>query len=244
MMGFNDSAPRTPTGTCRAWRRLLREEDAWLLRQIGSMRPVLWLRPQPLGAAARHGILALRAGVDGQLRGALRFDAGQWPWADDSAPAIVLQHVCEGATWGRHLLDEAARVLAPEGRLYVLRFDRLSPWYWRHGGKVVRHGGAPLLWGRGLNLGSAQRHGLSLEYRHALGNRGFNAGGGIVPGYARQPERWPLASSLRATRIWVLRKRRRQWLLPGRRAAASAVPARYGLVRMAGPGQRRSGDHE
>ena len=112
------------------------------------------------------------------------------------------------------------------------------------GGKVVRHGGAPLLWGRGLNLGSAQRHGLSLEYRHALGNRGFNAGGGIVPGHDRQAERWPLASSLRATRIWVLRKRRRQWLLPGRRAAASAVPARYGLVRMAGPGQRRSGDHE
>lgn len=241
MMGFSDAPAPPPAGTYRAWRRLLREEDAWLLRQIGSVRPVLWLRPQPLGAAARHGILALRVGPEGQLRGPVRADAAYWPWADDSVPAIVLQHVCEGSGWGREMLAEAARVLEPEGRLYVLRFDRLSPWYWRYGGKVVRHGGSPLLWGRWLDLGIAQARGLVLEYRHALGNRGLNAGGEVVPKRERQPERWPLLSSLRATRIWVLRKRRRQLVLSSRRATARPSRADYGLARLAGSDRRGGG---
>jgi hypothetical protein len=231
MTGPHDASERRTGDTYRAWRRLLRAEDAWLLRQIGSLRPVLWLRPQPLGAAARHGILALRAAADGQLRGPLRTDARCWPWADDAVPAVVLQHVCEGAPWGGELLREAARVLAPEGRLYVLRFDRLSPWYWRYGGHVVRHSGAPLLPWRRLDLRGVQEYGLSLEYRHALGSRGFSAGSGLLPRHQRTPERWPFLDSLRATRIWVLRKRRRQWVLRGRRAARAVVPAGYGLAR-------------
>lgn len=232
-MESSGGARRPGSGLYRVWRRLLREEDAWLLRQIGSVRPVLWLRPAPLGLAARHGIMALRAGAEGQLRGALRAEAGHWPWADSSIPAIVLQHVCEGASLDARILSEAARVLSPEGRLYILRFDRLSPWYWRYAGGVVRRSGAALLSGRRLPLAFAQQFGLGLEYRHALGSRGFGTGGSAMPERGRSPERWPLLSTLRAARVWVLRKRGRQWLRPGRRSAATPVPAGYGLARLA-----------
>lgn len=230
--GSSDGAMRPPDVTYRAWRRLLREEDAWLLRQIASIRPVLWLRRHPPGPSARHGILSLRPGLDGRLRGAVRASAEHWPWADGSVPAIVLQHVCEGSDLDRRILAEASRVLAPEGRLYVLRFDRFSPWYWRFGSAGVVRGGAPRVLGRRLHLAEAQARGLALEYRHALGSRGLRDSVAGLPGTERAPERWPLVTSLRATRIWVLRKRSRQWVLPGRRPAPVPVPAGYGLARV------------
>ena len=192
--------------TSRAVRRLLREENSWLLRQIGSERPVIWLRPQPLGSTARHGILALRTGVDGLVNGALRADVIAWPWADDSIPAIVLQHVVEGASWGDDLLAEAARVLQPEGRLYIVRFDRLSPWYWRHGRRVAARTGARMLT-RPLDLRCAHRQGLSVEYRHALGPRGLGAQREVTNGRGWLDHRWPAGAPLRAARIVVLRKR-------------------------------------
>lgn len=219
----------TADGTHRALRRLLREEDAWLLRQIGSVRPVIWLRPQPLGAAARHGILALRVGSDALLRGALRAQAGAWPWCDDGVPAIVLQHVLEGSPWNAQLVDEAARVLAPEGRLYIVRFDRFSPWYWRHGRCVTRRSGAASL-PRPLSLAHVQRRGLSLEYRHALGARGLRDAGAVLPKSRREIDRWPLVSALRASRVWVLRKRRHNFIVTRRTAATRAVAPAYGLA--------------
>lgn len=224
-------APSTQTavGTYRALRRLLREEDAWLLRQIGSERPVVWLRPQPLGAAARHGILALRIGPDGLMRGGLKAESDAWPWADGSVPAIVLQHVTEGAAWGDALLAESARVLAPEGRLYLLRFDRISPWYWRYGRRIARRCGAPPI-GRPLVLHRAQVHGLVLEYRHTLGSRGFRAASDLRPKTLRQPDRWPFASSLRAARVWVLRKRRQHGLMTLKHKRARRERPDYGLA--------------
>lgn len=230
-------APGTPVGTYRALRRLLREEDAWLLRQIGSRRPVLWLRPQPLGAAGRHGILALRVGPEGLLRGGLKADSAAWPWADDSMPAIVLQHVTEGADWSPALLAEAARVLEPEGRLFLLRFDRSSPWYWRYGRWVVRRSGGALIV-RPLDLSAAQDQGLTLEYRHTLGARGFRAASDLLPKQHRAPDRWPFASALRAARVWVLRKRRNRLLLAGAGAGARAPAPSFGLA----AGARRSRD--
>lgn len=191
----------------RAWRRQLREEDAWLLRQIGPLRPVLWLRPLPLGPAGRQGMLALGLGADGRLRGALRARADAWPWPDGSVPAVVLQHVNEGGGAGAALLGEAARVLAPEGRLYLLRFDHLSPWYWRYGRHVGRRVGAPTI-GLPIDFRPARAQGLALEFRHHLGARGLGASG-RPPRPTRTGERWPFAGALRATRIWVLRKRRR-----------------------------------
>lgn len=230
----------TPVGTYRALRRLLREEDAWLLRQIGSRRPVLWLRPQPLGAAGRHGILALRVGPEGLLRGGLKADSAAWPWADDVMPAIVLQHVTEGAAWCPTLLAEAARVLEPEGRLFLLRFDRSSPWYWRYGRWVVRRSGGALI-GRPLDLVPAHAQGLSLEYRHTLGARGFRAASDLLPKQHRSPDRWPFASALRAARVWVLRKRRNRLLLAGGGGNRAPAPS-YGLA--AGASRSRGGGDE
>lgn len=224
-------APPSPhaDGTHRALRRLLREEDAWLLRQIGSMRPVIWLRPQPLGSAARHGILALRLGADATLRGALRAHATAWPWCDDGVPAIVLQHVMEGSAVDMQLVDEAARVLAPEGRLYIVRFDRFSPWFWRHGRCLTRRSGAPAL-PRPISLAHVQRHGLSLEYRHALGSRGLRSADTPQAGSRRDADRWPLVSALRASRVWVLRKRRQNLVLTRRAIAKRAAAPAYGLA--------------
>lgn len=233
-------ATHTPVGTYRALRRLLREEDAWLLRQIGSERPVVWLRPQPLGAAARHGILALRIGPDALLRGGLKADAGAWPWADGSVPAIVLQHVTEGADWSGALIAESARVLAPEGRLYVLRFDRLSPWYWRYGRRVIRRNGAPPI-GKPVDLHQAHAQGLSLEYRHTLGSRGFASSSELLPKIKRSPDRWPFVSSLRAARVWVLRKRRQHWLISGARDSARQERSGYGLAAVRCEHHHRSG---
>jgi SAM-dependent methyltransferase len=220
---------QTTASTYRALRRLLREEDAWLLRQIGSERPVVWLRPQPLGAAARHGILALRIGHDGLMRGALRSDVNAWPWADGSIPAIVLQHVVEGSRCGDVLLAESARVLAPEGRLYILRFDRLSPWFWRYGRAVVSRSGAPLV-ARPIDFRRAHGYGLSLEYRHTLGSRGLRAELPLVPKSHRPPDRWPFASALRASRVWVMRKRRQQMLLTRVRDGSRTSSQGYGLA--------------
>lgn len=214
-----------PRDIHRAWRRQLREEDAWLLRQIGGLRPVLWLRPQPLGPAARLGILALHAGPDGLLRGGLRSHAAAWPWADGSVPAIVLQHVNEGGEHGPGLLAEAARVLAPEGRLYVLRFDHFSPWYWRYGRHVGRKAGAPAVV-LPIDLRPARVRGLALEFRHHLGARGVGDSPGRPPKPDRGDERWPFAGAFRAARIWVLRKRRRG-MVPNRPARAAA-PSRSG----------------
>lgn len=220
------------SGPQRALRRLLREEDAWLLRQIGSERPILWLRPQPLGAAARHGIVAPRIGADGQMRGPLRASVDAWPWADDSLPGIVLQHVAEGAAWSGALLAEAARTLAPEGRLYLLRFDRLSPWYWRYGRLVANRSGARPI-GRPFGLAWAHRFGLALEYRHALGTRGFRAASDRIPKTRRAPDRWPFASTFRASRVWVLRKRRNKLLLTPDLHKGRSARTDYGLAHAA-----------
>lgn len=216
-------------GPHHALRRLLREEDAWLLRQIGSERPVVWLRPQPLGAAARHGILALRVGSDGSLRGALRASAKAWPWADDSIPAIVLQHVVEGSAASAYLLAESARVLAPEGRLYILRFDRFSPWYWRYGRNVVRRSGSPLVT-RPIEFHRVHRQGLALEYRHSLGARGLRKEAALLWKGQREPDTWPFASMMRAARVWVMRKRRQSVIMTRLRDASRSTSPGYGLA--------------
>lgn len=229
MKPFVMASSPAPVASSRALRALLREEDAWLFRQIGNERPVVWLRPQPLGSGARHGVLALRVGAGGLLRGALRTDVRALPWADESLSAMVLQHVVEGASWSDALLAESARVLAPEGRLYILRFDRFSPWFWRHGRRAVRRGGGTQVT-RPIDLRRAHGHGLSLEYRHSLGGRGFRAETASSPTVRHQPDQWPFANALKAARVWVMRKRRPQWLMTRVRDGSRQSTRGYGLA--------------
>ncbi len=227
---FVDSAGRQSRSGF-AHRRLARAEQAWVFRQIGSRRPVLWLRPQPPVTRRQHGVLTLATVAEGRLLGALRCATDAWPWADESVPCVVLQHVAEGAGWTSNLLAEAARVLEPEGRLYVLRYDRISPWFWRYGRHLARRqGGGALVWP--LDAMWLRRYRLSLEFRHALGPRGFRADRVALPviGDGSQRDRHPLGSALRATRIWVFRKRSENLLLSPLRDRKTAASGNYNLM--------------
>lgn len=224
-LGKRNSAPRF------AHRRLLRAEQAWLFRQIGNRRPVLWLRAQPPVWRRQHGVLTLAVNAQGLLHGGIHSAVNAWPWADDSVPCVVLQHVAEGAPWTADLLAEAARVLEPEGRLYILRFDRASPWFWRYGRRILsRRGAGALVWP--LDAMWLRRYRLSLEFRHALGERGFLADTRPMStgGDAGHRDRRPLGSAFRATRIWVFRKRSEKLMLSSSRARKSSAGGNYGLV--------------
>ncbi len=60
---------------------------------------------------------AVRARVDEAL-----------PFADDAFRVVVLSHVLEWTPHAAHMVDEAARVLAPEGLLAVSGFHPFSAW--------------------------------------------------------------------------------------------------------------------
>lgn len=251
--------PGRPARPLWPLRHLLAEEDAWLARQLHPARPVLWLRPQPAGfryrrhgqatAAGRErdpgrssmstvghgpvppsGRLLLRLRAD-RLQGALRAAADAWPWPDDSLPQIVLQHVAEDGRRSAALLAEAARTLAPGGRLYLLRYDRFSPWFWRHGRRALRRDVAGVLvWP--LDALWAHRYGLTLEYRHALGPRGFQADADWLAGTREDAPGWrgQLRSAFRASRVWVLRKRWQQPVRQARRDGRVLRARQYDLM--------------
>lgn len=241
-------------------RHLLAAEDAWLARQLHPAQPVLWLRPQPAGYPGRTtgGVagrepwprpqpapsrLLLRLRGD-RLQGRLCSAAGAWPWPDGSLPQIVLQHVAEDGRRSAGLLAEAARTLAPGGHLYLLRYDRLSPWYWRHGRRALRRDAAGLLvWP--LDALWAHRYGLSLEYRHALGPRGFQPDADWLAGTRGDAPGWrgQLRSAFRASRIWVLRKRWQEPVRQRRRDGRLLPASNYDLmpVRRHALGQTPSG---
>ena len=175
------------------------------------------------------------------MHGALRAADDAWPWPDDSLPQIVLQHVAEDGRRSAGLLAAAARTLAPGGRLYLLRYDRLSPWFWRHGRRALRREAAGVLvWP--LDALWAHRYGLSLEYRHALGPRGFQPDADWLAGVREDAPGWrgQLRTAFRASRIWVLRKR---WQQPVRQRLRDGRLLRAGSYDLM-PVRRQSLDRE
>jgi len=174
--------------------------------------------------------LILRTRGD-RLHGALQAASDAWPWPDGSLAQIVLQHVAEDGRRSAGLLAEAARTLAPEGRLYLLRYDRLSPWFWRHGRRALRRDAAGLLvWP--LDALWAHRYGLTLEYRHALGARGFQPDADWLAATREDAPGWrgQLHSAFRATRVWVLRKRAQRPVLQAQRAGRRVHAGNYDLM--------------
>lgn len=120
---MNRQAPlrQTADATSAASRwtaRWFADQRRMLLAGIASDQRLLWLSPVSQPVAADHAIVDLRPAVPPVLTGDLTQTAGDWPFLDDSLDQVVLQHV--GETWldPAVLIDQALRVLRPEGSLW------------------------------------------------------------------------------------------------------------------------------
>ncbi|WP_166432735.1 class I SAM-dependent methyltransferase [Luteimonas yindakuii] len=134
-----------------AGRVLLDGEDAMLQRTLAERPspPWLWLGPVPrpeLDAACGRG-LGLWHGRDG-WEGAVRCGLAL-PFPSATMGVVILQHVVRAGGEDDGLLEEAARVLEPGGRLWLFTLNPLSPYRWRWRGQGLR-AGEPLGWRRRL----------------------------------------------------------------------------------------------
>jgi len=145
--GQPDSASHwfeTPAG-----RAILDSEHTFIADALGSYPglPWLWVTPtvpalQPHG----RGICLVRRGdgLDGPVRCATPL-----PLPSEAFGAVVLQHVVGGRGDAFGLLEEAARVLAPGGHLWMLVLNPLTPYRWRWRGTGIVSA-EPLAWRRGM----------------------------------------------------------------------------------------------
>lgn len=80
----------------------------------------------------RHRILMPCTAPSGQPELEIVGSPVQLPLASDSVDAVLLPHTLEFAPDPRAVLREVERVLIPEGRVFLLGFNALSPWgVWR-----------------------------------------------------------------------------------------------------------------
>ncbi|NYZ63991.1 methyltransferase domain-containing protein [Luteimonas deserti] len=107
--------------------------------------PWLWLSPgDPGHDAAGRGLHLVRRGD--RLTGPVRC-ACPLPLPSEAFGAVVLQHVVGNGD--EALLEEAARVLAPGGHLWLLVLNPLTPYRWRWRGCGIASA-EPLTWRRRL----------------------------------------------------------------------------------------------
>ncbi|PJK00878.1 hypothetical protein CO641_02645 [Lysobacteraceae bacterium NML91-0213] len=138
---------------------LLEGEDAMLERTLAERPspPWLWLAPvvrhAPDEACGRG--LCLWRGAQGWA-GAVRCGTAL-PLPSETMRVVILQHVVRAGGEDDDLLEEAARVLEPGGRLWLLTLNPLSPYRWRWRGQGLR-AAEPLGWRRRL-----RRAGLAPE---------------------------------------------------------------------------------
>ena len=111
-----------------AGRAVLDSEDD-VVRMAAAERPGQpWLRLMPtggLGALAERELPLHVAG--GAFHGPVRC-ALPLPLASESIGTVVLQHVADGGVLPDPMLEEAARVLVPGGRLWLLTLNPLAPY--------------------------------------------------------------------------------------------------------------------
>lgn len=132
--------------------RALIDGEAAALERALTERPTppwLWIAPvrpeRPVDAACGRGVSLWCA--DGRWDGAVRC-AMPLPFPSESMGTVILQHVAR-IGGDDALLEEAARVLEPGGRLWLLALNPLSPYRWRWRGQGLR-AGEPLGWRRRL----------------------------------------------------------------------------------------------
>lgn len=155
-----------------AVQRSLREQmrDFWphADRQtlVGYGFAVPLLRPYARKARRVIAVMPAQQGVthwppDGE-NVALLSDETLWPIATDSVDRLVMLHGLETSDRPGAVLEEAARVLAPEGRVLLILPNRRGIW--------ARRDGTPFGFGRPYSLGQVERqlvaHGFQPE-RHA-----------------------------------------------------------------------------
>lgn len=171
-------------------RRLLSLERRWLLQRLSSLplAPCLWVEPTDAMEALPsplRGLLLYRAGPGyaGSVRCGLPL-----PLASGCLGAIVLQHVARP-----ELLDEAARLLADSGRLWICGLTPWSPYRWRWHGDA-RADGSPGGWRRrlqaaGLQPGTAHYLGPRWRDRPGAGDAASGVSGVLRAGYVIEAEK-------------------------------------------------------
>jgi SAM-dependent methyltransferase len=133
----------TPAGAC-----LLDCEGGEVAAALATRpaQPWLWLAPVLQGPAEGRGV-RLAPGAHGWQGDLACGDA--WPLPSETFGTVVIQHVATPDAAGAALLSEAARLLVPGGRAWLVLLNPLSPYRWRWRGHGLR-AAEPLRWRRRL----------------------------------------------------------------------------------------------
>ncbi|WP_052338442.1 hypothetical protein [Luteimonas huabeiensis] len=173
--------------------RALVDGEAAMLERVMAERPTppwLWLAPVPCAPPDQACGRGLRLWADGAgWRGAVRCE-GALPFPSESMGTVILQHVLR-PDGGDGLLAEAARVLEPGGRLWLLVLNPLSPYRWRWRGHGL-HAREPLGWRRRLRAAGLEpepvSQGIGPGWRpHA--DSTLRSGPGLCAAYALRAEK-------------------------------------------------------
>jgi SAM-dependent methyltransferase len=143
-----------------AGRAILDSEEA-IVRSAAAERPGQpWLRLMPTDGLAPVGERELPLFVaGGAFHGPVRC-ALPLPLASESIGTVVVQHVADGSVLPDALLEEAARVLVPGGRLWLLTLNPLAPYR----GRWMRQGpraSEPVRWRRRLRAAGLEPEAVS-----------------------------------------------------------------------------------
>lgn len=141
-------------------RALLQSEQPAVERALAERpaQPWLWLAPLPPPRPAGRRGLALSPcgdGWHGEVSCRLPL-----PLPSEAFGTVVVQHVATLDDGGRALLEEAARILVPGGRLVMFLLNPLSPYRWHWLGHGLR-ASEPLVWRRRLRAAGLQPDAVS-----------------------------------------------------------------------------------
>ena len=201
--------------------RTQRQAGLMLTSHIGVrglyLRPTVKLSPMLSGNMLQQtaSLHSTRGGFAGDLDCA----ESELPFENDSLCLLYVQHALDVALDPEALLSECARVLRPEGVMFVSALSLASPWRLRWGGSGVRPIAQTLLQRR-LKL-----EGLTVESAVGLGPVWPMLNDRTGDDTHAQPSHW-VPDPLRATMTLVARKRRHTMTpLPqrGAQAVGSAV---------------------
>ena len=189
--------PEQPAPLAGGWfagaagRAVLDSEDE-VVRAASAERPGQpWLRMMPTGGLPPVGERELPLYVDGgAFLGPVRCGL-PLPLASESIGTVVLQHVADGSVLPDAMLEEAARVLVPGGRLWLLALNPLAPYRlrWLRQGPVASE---PVRWRRRLRAAGlvpeAVSQGVGPRW-DILPNASLQQGAGLRAAYLLRAEK-------------------------------------------------------